>query len=246
LELIDALTPALNEEMTRFGRELERAGSRRPGRLARPLIIALAALAIAVPAAVGGAIGLLPGEGDHAQRTPPPGYVAPRAVGTGVEVGSGELSTGRWIAYAVSCGGRAGVVIRLSDGSGNGAGCGALRPGSHPALPSFAPATLYDGASQTTFIYAATAPSVARVRLELVGRAEDGPLKLPGAGSSQAELTPRRIPAADMALRMTVGFVVTAVPGEQAVKAAEALDAAGRVMTRCGSNGGCEDVPAGG
>jgi hypothetical protein len=246
LALIDELTPILNEELARFGRDLQRAGHRRTRRCSRPLIIAFATLAIAVPAAVGGVVGLLPGDGDHAQLTPPPGYVAPRAIGTGVEVASGEVSTGRWIAYAVACGGRAGVVIRLPDGSGNGAGCGAVRPGSHPAAPNFAPATLYDGTAQTTFIYAATAPSVARVRLDLVGRAQDGPLRLPGAGPSHVELTPQRITAADQALRMTIGFVVVAVPGEQNVKAAEALAADGRVITRCEPTGACEDVTGGG
>jgi hypothetical protein len=242
LELIDELTPILNAEMARFGRELQRAQARRPRSLSRPLIIAFAALAITVPAAGGVALRLLPGDGEHAQLTPPRGYVASRAVGTGVEVASGEVSSGHWIAYAVACGGRAGVVVRLPDGSGNGAGCGAVRPGSHPAGPSFAPSTLYDGATQTTFIYAATSPAVARVRLDLAGRAEDGPMRLPGAGPSHLELTPRSVPAADQALRMTVGFVVAAVPGEQDVKAAEAIEAQGRVITRCGSTGGCEDV----
>ena len=244
--MIDELTPILNEELARFGRDLERAGRRRTRRVSRPLVIALAVLAVTVPAAVGGVVGLLPGDGDHAQLTPPPGYVAPRAIGTGVEVASGHVSTGRWIAYAVACGGRAGVVVRLPDGSGNGAGCGAVRPGSHPPAPSFAPGTLYDGITQTTFIYAATPPRVARVRLDLVGRAQDGPLKLPGAGRGHLELTPQSVPAADKALRMTVGFVVAAVPGEQSVKTAEALDQSGQVITRCGSAGACEDTPRGG
>jgi hypothetical protein len=244
--LIDQLTPILNAELARFGRDLQRAGRRRTRRVSRPLIIALAALTVAAPAAVGGIVGLLPGDGDHAQLTPPPGYVAPRAIGTGVEVASGEVSTGPWIAYAVACGGRAGVVVRLPDGSGNGAGCGAARPGSHPAAPTFAPGTLYDGATQTTFIYAATLPSVAHVRLDLVGWAQDGPLKLPGAGPSHLELRPASIPAADKALRMTVGFLVAAVPGEQSVKAAEALAADGHVITRCGPTGACEDVSGGG
>jgi hypothetical protein len=67
-------------------------------------------------------------------------------------------------------------------------------------------------------------------------------VRLPGAGPSHLELTPQGVPAADEALRMTVVFVVAAVPGEQDVKAAEALDAQGHVITRCGSTGGCEDV----
>lgn len=243
--MIDEVTPVLNEEMARFGRELQAARGRRR-RLTRPLIIAFAALAIVVPTAIGGAVVLLPGDGDHAQLQPPPGFTAPRAVGTGVEVASGDVSTGRWVAYAVSCGGRAGVIIRLPDGSGNGAGCGAVRPGAPRTAPSFAPGTLYDGATQTTFIYAAAAPGVARVRLELVGRAHDGPVELPNAGSSHLEVTPRRISAADQALRTTASFVVVAVPGEQSVEAAEALDVAGRTITRCVSTGGCKDVEAAG
>lgn len=242
--MIDELTPMLNEELARFGRDLQRAGHRRARRVSRPLVIALAVLAVTVPAAVSGVVGLLPGDGDHAQLTPAPGYVTPHAIGTGIEVASGDVSTGRWIAYAVACGGRAGVIVRLPDGSGNGAGCGAVRPGSLRAAPSFAPSTLYDGTTQTTFIYAATPPTVARVRLDLVGRAQDGPIKLPGAGPGHLELTPQNVPAADKALRMTVGFVVAAVPGEQSVKAAEALDNGGRVITRCGRAGACEDTPS--
>jgi hypothetical protein len=244
--LIDQLTPMLNEDLARFGCDLQRAGRRRTRGVSRPLIIALSTLAVAVPVALGGVAGLLPGAGDHARITPPPGYVAPRAVGTGVEVASGQVSTGRWIAYAVACGGRAGVVVRLPDGSGNGGGCGAVRPGSPPAAPSFAPSTLYDGSTQTTFIYAVTPPAVARVRLKLVGRAHDGPLRLPGAGPSQVEPRPESVPAADRALRMTVGFVVAAVPGEQSVEAAEALAVDGHVITRCGPSGACEDVAGGG
>ena len=49
-----------------------------------------------------------------------------------------------------------------------------------------------------------------------------------------------------MALRMTVGFVIAAVPGEQSVKGAEALAADGHVITRCGPTGGCEDVAGAG
>jgi hypothetical protein len=204
--LIDDATPVLNAEMFRFGDALEHV--QRPVRMRarRGLAVALAALAIGVPGAIAGGRALLIGDGDQAQIQPPPGYIAPRAIGTGVVVASGRLDAGPWVAYAVACGGRAGVVIVTPDGSRNGAACGGIRPGAQRKVRAFAPSTLYDGQTRTTFIYATVPSKVNGVAVDL--------------GDRVLELSSTVVPEANRALKMDVRFIVAAVPGEKSVRRA--------------------------
>jgi hypothetical protein len=131
------------------------------------------------------------------------------------------------------------VVIGLPDGSRTSAACGAVRAAGARAPAAFAPSTTYDGATQTTFIYAAVPPTVARVSLDLNGRGRDGGITLPGAGPSHIDTVPTRVPAATKALGADTGFVVVAVPGDQRIQSSQAFDASGRVLSHCDDNGGC-------
>lgn len=227
-------TPMLDAELARFGDDLVAAAAtpalRR--RRARRLTIAVAVgLALLVPGAIA-AVDSLFLTADRPMIEPPPGFTVPKVVGPAVRIASGDLRAGTWSAYAVRCGGRASIVVVSPNGSRTSAACGAVPPGGRRPAPVFAPSTFYDGDVQTTFIYAAVPFSVARVRLDLAGHAQSGTVRLPGAGPSRHELVPTSIPDAVSKLRLNVKFVVLAVPGEQDVKQAVALDAQGKVLAR--------------
>jgi hypothetical protein len=177
---------------------------------------------------------------DRPMLEPPPGFTVPRVSGAPAEVASGTTKSGLWRAYAVHCGSGVSVVIVMPDGTRTSAACGAV-PTNHarPAPAAFAPGTAYDGLSQTTWIYATVPSEVAAISLDLDGRAEDGSMKLPGAGPSHHDVSPRAVPGAAGSLGLDVKFVVLALAGDQRVVDATATDAHGRVLSRC-DNSHCE------
>ena len=227
-------TPMLDIELARFGDDLMAAAATpapRRGRARRLTIAAAVGLALLVPGAIA-AVDSLFLTADRPMIEPPPGYTVPKVAGPAVPVASGDLPAGAWHAYAVRCGTHASIVVVSPNGSRTSAACGAVPPGGQRPAPLFAPSTFYDGDVQTTFIYAAVPYSVARVRLDLAGHARSGSIRLPGAGRSRHELVPISVPEAVSKLRLNVNFVVLALPGEQDVKQAVALDAHGKVLAR--------------
>lgn len=240
-------TPRLDAELERFGQQLleaaetETAAPSRRRRPSRRLTLTLTlALLLLVPATIASVDRFFLAD-DRPMREPPPGFTVPRVQGPVVDVTAGQTADGgAWRAYGVRCGTRVSVVIVMPDGTRTSAACGAVRRGQRrAAAPAFAPATTYDGVSQTTFIYAAVPPTVAQVHVELSGRAQDGPIKLPGAGRSQLRLAPLAVADARAKLRRNVRFIVVVRPGDQRVLRATARDAAGRVLSRC-RGGRCE------
>lgn len=215
-------TPLLDADLDRFGRDLltSAAPVAKTTRKRRLVIAVAVALLLLVPGAIA-AVDHLFLTADRPRLEPPPGYTVPTPVVSGVAVASGHVSTGPWSAYAVRCGDRVGLVIVMATGRGSAA-CGAVRPGKAREASLFAPSTTYDGTAKTTWIYGAVPATVNRVTLDLSGRAQDGPVTLPGAGRSRHVLTPVAVPQAAKALGRDVKFVVLVLPGDQRVKAAAA------------------------
>jgi hypothetical protein len=183
--------------------------------LSRRLALAVTlAFVVAVPAALGTFDSVFSSDRPHLQ--PPPGFTTPAVVGPATEIASGHIGAGTWHALVVRCGtgpgARASIVVVTPNGSRNSAACGAVPPGGPRPVPAFAPSTMYEGDSQTTYIYAAVAATVTQVSLDLDGRA-----RLPGAGPSHHDIVPIDSPAARAALGLNVRFVVIAMPGDQRV-----------------------------